>query len=330
MAILEREIRPTKLMKKANLLRSQDMKILDFKKFVSINCPACKSDKFESIFLKNKFKFVKCLKCSTVFINPRPSQNILELYYTKSKSIDFWGNIYKKTQKIRKKKIFKPRVFMIKNILKSYGKMKIDTLMEIGAGYGWFCELARKEKLAKDIFAIEPNPILAQACRKIKNITVIQSTIENYETSKKMDVIVNFEVIEHLFDPRSFLKSCYSLLKKKGIFICSTPNFNGLDIQILGKDSDNVIGPNHINYFNPQSIIRLLKSIGFRNINVETPGMLDTNIIINKMKENKIKNDKFKFFEILSNLNNECLINDFQELLQKYKLSSNMVASSQK
>ena len=74
----------------------------------------------------------------------------------------------------------------------------------------------------------------------------------------------------------------------------------------------------------------MLKSIGFKNIQVSTPGLMDINIIINKIKLGELEKKDYPFFGMLLDLNNEELTNDLQFLLQKYNLSSHMVVSAQK
>ena len=46
------------------------------------------------------------------------------------------------------------------------------------------------------------------------------------EESRRFDVILNMEVIEHVANPTSFLKACFGLLKPNGLMVCSTINRN--------------------------------------------------------------------------------------------------------
>lgn len=326
----EHEIRPPDLMKISSKLHDRDLLMFKKDKMIKVNCPACTSSDYCYLFTKKKFEYVSCNKCLTVFINPRPSQKSLEIFYKSSESMAFWDKIYQKTEMVRKEKIFRPRIKIVKKILKKYNIKNCNKLIEVGCGYGWFCELAREQKLANKIVAIEPSPSFASSCRKIRGIKVIQSTIEKYGHKLDSDIIVNFELIEHLFSPRTFLDSCYKGLRAGGVFICSTPNFYGLDILILKEKSDNVNGPNHLNYFNPTSIELLLKSVGFRNIDVITPGLMDVQIIVNKIRVGELKAKDYPFFGMLIEHGKEDFINEFQSLIQKYKMSSHMVVSAQK
>ncbi len=110
------------------------------------------------------------------------------------------------------------------------------------------------------------------------------------------------------------------------MLIFSTTNGLALDIEMLREKHD-LISPHILNLFNPESITVLLKSVGFRNIKIMTPGLYDISNIIEKSKSNSIAD---KFFSIILNKNNPELIDDMQLLVQKYLLSSHMVVSAQK
>ena len=64
----------------------------------------------------------------------------------------------------------------------------------------------------------------------------------NYQKplKKKFDAITCFELFEHLYDPKYFLKKIYKLLNKNGIFYFTTLNGMGFDIQMLGKYSNSI------------------------------------------------------------------------------------------
>ena len=323
------EIRPTDLLEiRANLYK-EDLHILNKSKKVEIDCPACNSTKYDNFLTIFDYDFVKCSNCRTIFIQKRPTENSLEDFHINSKSGEFWEEIYKKTEIVRKEKIFKPRIKMVNEILKEYGVADCDTMLEVGCGYGWFLELANESKLANNIIAVEPSPKFCKAMKKIPGIEIVQKTFENFPSNISADLIVNFELLSQLFNPRSFLQSCYDRLTSNGVLIFSTTNGLALDVQIL-KEKHDLIAPHILNLFNPDSITILLKSIGFKNIKITTPGLYDFSSIIEKMKSNQLDKTTLPFFDfILKNYNSE-LIEDMQFLIQKHLLSSHMLVSAQK
>jgi len=327
-ALDDKKIRPEKMDNIRARLYNQDLKKIDKKKLLKINCPVCNSKKYKLWTRKMGFNFVICQKCETLFINPKPNEHDLKEFYKNSKSMVYWNEIFRETETIRKEKIFKPRVKLIKKILQEYGVFNCKTMIEVGAGYGWFCELSKKMKLSEKIIAIEPSHMQAESCKKIKGIKVVESTFEEYKEKENPDLIVSFEVLHLLYNPKLFLENCHNQLKQGGIFICTMTNFDGLDIQILKNESDYIV-PTFLTIFNPNSIRFLLKKIGFKKIEITTPGLLDAHIIMNKIKSGKIKKQN-PFFEFLINSNDEKLTDSFQKLIIKHKKSSHMLIVCQK
>ncbi len=160
----DKAIRPDQLMNQYLKLYEKDLVLL--KSYMnSVNCPACDSSNYKQWVLKMGFNFVECNSCSTVYVNPRPNEESLKQFYTSAESQLFWVKIFKNTEKTRIEKIFKPRIKIIEEILKEK-KIKCNRMVEVGAGYGWFSNLAKDNKIAKEIIAIEPSPISASVCRR--------------------------------------------------------------------------------------------------------------------------------------------------------------------
>ena len=100
--------------------------------------------------------------------------------------MNYWAQIYQKTEKSRIKNIFEPRLKLVQKVLDENNFKKINHLVEVGAGYGWFCRLAQKNNLANSITAIEPSEITSKKCKEIPNINVIESTIEKIPKLPKL------------------------------------------------------------------------------------------------------------------------------------------------
>lgn len=91
----------------------------------------------------------------------------------------------------------------------------------------------------------------------------------------KFDTIISTEVIEHLYDPKSFIKFCKKHLKDNGggELIISTPYhgyLKNLVIGILGKwdtHANPLWDGGHIKFWSKRSIYKLLESEGFEVIN---------------------------------------------------------------
>ena len=157
MKFKEKDIRPFDLTKEADLYLKKDLNYLYSKKssFVKVNCPACNSKKKVFLFRKDKFSYYTCIKCGTYYLNPRANYKTLNEFYKNSKLYEFWNNrIFPATEKVRSKKIFKPRVKKILQICKKY-KVNRQKIIDIGAGYGTFCSIIKETNFFKEVIALE-------------------------------------------------------------------------------------------------------------------------------------------------------------------------------
>lgn len=275
----EEDIRKREVFNQYLKMVEEDVKKIfgDERRFSAIDCPACHSNNLEHQFKKIGFSYVLCKNCGTLFANPRPFFEDLNKFYTESDSTTFWvEKFFKPVAEVRREKIFKPRAEFIAN---RFSQNRLGTVGDIGAGFGIFLEELIKLQPEIKAVAIESSIEMAEICRK-KKIEVIPSAVENISGwDGKFDLLTSFELFEHLYDPGLFLEKAYDLLRPGGYLFLSTLNGEGFDIQILWEKSKSIAPPQHLNFFNPDSIKILLESKRFIVKEATTPGKLDWNIV---------------------------------------------------
>jgi 2-polyprenyl-3-methyl-5-hydroxy-6-metoxy-1,4-benzoquinol methylase/ribosomal protein S27E len=326
----EEDTRPAQLMADKQKYVDADRQFLlsQKKEWVEVKCPACDSVKGSVYGEKLGFIYVECNTCGTVYTNPRPSLSLMKEFYAKSQNYDYWNKyIFPATEQVRRDRIFRPRVKRLAEYCRNQG-VSLHTLLEIGAGFGIFCEEMRKEKLFKRIIALEPTADLAQTCR-LKGFEVMEMFIEEVQENEIADVIAAFEVIEHLFSPRNFMGRCARLLKPRGFLILSCPNVRGFDVLTL-RTLSNTFDHEHVNYFHTQSLPVLIKRCGFNVLDMQTPGRLDAQLVRKQAIDEMLDlRDQPFLHEVLIERWEE-LGNSFQEFLSLNKLSSHMLVIAQK
>lgn len=323
----EYDIRPADLKKGQEEAFKKDIdRLLTHRgEFRAVVCPACniRNKWARTIAYRVDLRFVVCDKCGTIFLNPRPTRRLIDQYYTNSEHYKYWAKyIFPKTEKTRREQIFKPRAEMVSVTMSEY-KLIFDkddiNLLDVGAGYGTFCEEIKKHEIFNEVFAVEPS-ILHKECSK-RGIKTYHQPIEKLDT-KGIDCITAFELIEHLFSPKDFLNKCHDILNDQGILILTTPNCHGFDIALLGNKSDQ-INPEHLQLFNINSLSLLLKSCKFKVLEVMTPGKLDVDIVKNKIKDGEYTPEPF--LQSLLNTGDK-----FQKFLADNNLSSHLWVVAQK
>ena len=330
MAVKENDIRPKDLMQENLACIEADRNYLLRRQteWVEVGCPACRHEDNSFYGEKDGFSYVTCAKCKTVYTSPRPSESLLQEFYAQSMNYEYWNKyIFPASNESRKKGIYTPRAEMMIAECERLG-VKGGAFVEVGAGFGSFCEVVRSKNFFNEIIAIEPTIHLAKTCEE-KGFTVLNQMIETVDESLSADVISSFEVIEHLFDPAAFLEKCNRLLRPGGAIFLSCPNYKGFDMSTLGIKSDS-FDHEHINYFHPQSLSILLSRTGFESIKVFTPGKLDASIIRGAMQDGKIDTTGNSFVDFALGEGWDEYGDEFQSFIRENVLSSHMMAVAQK
>lgn len=321
----ERELCPDNLLKGQEEAFARDIQRLQRRiaEFVQVACPACGSESYHFAFEKFRFSYVVCEQCETLFMNPRPSPEIMDFYYQDSENYRYWAKyIFPASEASRREKIHKLWLERIVEYCDRYNISK-DTIMEVGGGFGTFGSLVQESKEFKRVVAVEPTPEMVQACRN-KGLEVIDKRIEDLTGEiESADIIVSFEVIEHLYDPGGFLKQCSKILRSGGLLVLSCPNGKGFDISVLGKESL-AVDPEHVNFFNPDSLRILVESCSFLVKEVTTPGRLDAEFVRTAIREGKLDISNNPFFKRVFFDEWDKLGWPFQIFLAENDLSSHM------
>ena len=114
--------------------------------------------------------------------------------------------------------------FKLKNKLKPLLGINI---LDIGCGGGLLSEpMSRMGANVTGIDASDKNIKIAKLHSKKNKLKInyLCSSPEKLKITKKFDVILNMEIVEHVEDTDFFLKSCSKLLKKNGLMFVATIN----------------------------------------------------------------------------------------------------------
>jgi 2-polyprenyl-6-hydroxyphenyl methylase/3-demethylubiquinone-9 3-methyltransferase len=293
--------------------------------FVEVDCPACELGPRKFVYTAYGFSYQCCLACGTQYISPRPTSKMLAEFYRVSENYAYWAeHIFPPTAQIRREELFKPRARNIADICIE-NAIPRGTLVEVGAGYGLFCEELRKLEIFEKIIALEPSPDLAKVCLD-KGIETIASPYELVSFEAPVDFIVSYEVIEHLFAPPEFVAWAYNALRPGGSILLTCPNIRGFDTILLKQDAV-AVDHEHLNYFHPTSIAQLLERAGFTDIQVSTPGRLDLDLVRRAYRNELVGSEALGPF--LTDIIRRCddkIDSEFQKFLQSTGYSSNMMA----
>ena len=112
--------------------------------------------------------------------------------------------------------------FKLKNKFRPLSGINI---LDIGCGGGLLSEpMSRMGASVTGIDASEKKIAKLHSKKNKLKINYLCSSPEKLKITKKFDVILNMEIVEHVEDIDFFLKSCSKLLKKNGLMFVATIN----------------------------------------------------------------------------------------------------------
>jgi 2-polyprenyl-3-methyl-5-hydroxy-6-metoxy-1,4-benzoquinol methylase len=168
-------------------------------------------DPFAGYKITDTLQKLICANCGLIYFNP-PIYGDKAFYETLSKNA--W---YYETDKWE----FDEAINIIL-------QNKPKSLLEIGCGAG--CFLEKIGNIAESAEGAEINDEALRTCRS-KNLTVFPANISSLNSlgdeSKKYDMVVLFEVLEHLENPSMVFANIDKMLNNNGLLIIAVPNPDG-------------------------------------------------------------------------------------------------------
>jgi 2-polyprenyl-3-methyl-5-hydroxy-6-metoxy-1,4-benzoquinol methylase len=146
----------------------------------------------------------------------------------------------------------------------SYGK-----LLDIGCGLDFFLDAIKP--FCNEVYGEEISEFEARFVRKRLGINVFQGALTDLNLpAEYFDTITMWELLEHVSDPASYLKEVHRILRKGGLVAISTPNFNGFTSKIAKEKWLVINPPEHLFYFTPHTLKKMLEKTGFIIIEIKT------------------------------------------------------------
>ncbi len=232
-----------------------------------MNCPVCNAS--DSVLIRNyhsgkaifqSMNLVRCSACSMVYADPMPSDEILTEYNASYFVTAHGGLTSDPVATAFFSGIAWVRIGHIKRYLKKFG-LTVKKILEIGPGSGYFAGNWLKLQPETKYDAIETDTSCHELLRKLG---VHVTGMDEIKTNKiSYDLMVLSHVVEHVSRPKEFLTAMSSCIKKGGVIFIEVPC---RDWEHKSADEP------HLLFFEKKSMMELLTSLGFSNIQLSYHG----------------------------------------------------------
>ena len=233
-------------------------------------CPVCASIVHTDVLQKGALRLIQCGDCAMVYASPIEESLITGEFYDQLAtpfylSPDKLESDYAAVRFARELKLF--RRFC-----------PSGEVLDVGCSTGAFL-FRLKQQFGTDyhVSGIDvAGPALDHA--ESKGVPVIRESFLSFDAkSKGFDAITFWAVLEHLPDPKAFLRRAAVLLKPGGLCFVLVPNFQSLAMRCLGYKYRYIL-PQHVNYFSLPTLKRLAAQES--NLHLEYAGSCHFNPLV--------------------------------------------------
>lgn len=219
-------------------------------------CPVCGAYKSSTIYADARdpitldhFRVMQCSMCGIAFTAPRPAS--LDRYYP------------------ARYRAYGPVVTGVLQTL--YGmrvsrwarlKLKGASVLEVGSGPGLM--LAAFKRRGWRVLGVERNEAAAETGRTRFGVEIVSTPIEKLPAEARFDLIVLFQVLEHIGEPVALLVECGKRLASGGTLIINVPNFGSWQARFARSKWLHLDVPRHLVHYTPQTLAATLDRAGLK------------------------------------------------------------------
>jgi SAM-dependent methyltransferase len=229
-------------------------------------CPLCKSMAFSDFLTApdrfhlrpQQYQLKRCRTCSCVWLSNPPAPEEMPFHY----GADYYKSVASAGETSAARRWSKQREVIA-------GFRQSGDILDIGCSSGGF--LSTLKGGSWRLHGIEIAPQMAERARLNTGAEVfVGDALSAPFRPESFDVVTCFDVLEHVYQPKSLLEAVFKWLKPGGMFYTTLPNIDSWEARIFGSFWYGLELPRHLFHFSPQSLTYVLGTVGFKKAHIET------------------------------------------------------------
>jgi SAM-dependent methyltransferase len=236
-------------------------------------CPLCNSDRRDFPFClsatgrirrgeQEPYRVARCIECGLHYLYPRLIESAMQEVYRESSYYEGGACGYADTSYTAQEFALRAT---FKRLLQNLAKRGLTGghLLEIGCGYGYLLDEARSFFGRR--VGTEFSPEGAEIARAA-GAEVFIGGIEQVPSEAKFDCVIGTQLIEHVYEPLSFVKRLAGHTKSGGHIILATPDIGGVLRKAMGQRWPSFKVPEHVLYFDYSTLSSLMRRAGLDDV----------------------------------------------------------------
>ena len=236
---------------------------------VGDECPACGSLEIHTLFdgsdrlfatTDRTFLVVECVKCRLIRLYPKPTPLELSSYYPGTYWYDPSAATADRLAEIWRRFVLSDHVRFVRGAIESAPKSGL--VLDVGCGGGLFLrELGLPPGRCAGLDFSATAAAVAWGTNGIP--AVCASLTRAPLAAGSCSVITMFHVLEHLYEPASYIEAARELLAPGGRLVVQVPNASSWQFLLFGSSWNGIDIPRHLIDFRERDLVGLLDECGF-------------------------------------------------------------------
>lgn len=285
------------------------------------DCPACGEAERQPAFDRTGFHYHVCQRCGTLYISPRPTVSAMREYDQESRAGRYRAEYLSRDTASARRDVLRSRSSWVGRLVDEVRGTSSGSYADLGTVYPALLEEVAGLDLFDSVAAVDPFPGLDPG--------LLPPGVAHGDSAPSgLSALTAFEQLERQPSPIEFLQRAVAMLEPGGLLFLTTRSASGFDVRILWDAASHIFVPEHLNLPTTEGMEALLDRVGLEVVELSTPGQLDLEIVQRARREEGVALPPFA--EYLLGNRDQRVHAEFQEFLQKSRLSSHLRVAAQK
>jgi 2-polyprenyl-3-methyl-5-hydroxy-6-metoxy-1,4-benzoquinol methylase len=207
------------------------------------------------------YSLLECKACGLVRLDPLPAPEEVASFYSGSYWFAGGASAAGRLEEIYRRMVLRDHVrFAARAARDSYAP---GTILDVGCSGGLFLRMMR-ERGFPNVLGLDFSTEAARVAREKNGVNVMVGDLTEADIPAQSCALVTmYHVVEHLLDPRAYLRSAARLLQPGGRLIVQVPDRDCWEASLTGANWTGLDVPRHIHVFRSRDLRRLLRDCGF-------------------------------------------------------------------
>lgn len=204
------------------------------------------------------FEYHRCTACNVVFLPDPPVDRLAEIYPP-----TYYAYAGDETSLVQRVKLALDRRRFARLLAGVPGSSL--AALDVGGGDGWVLSTLREVDRRVGRTVVVDLDAEAKARAEARGHESFCGRIEDFDDPGPFDVVLLFNLIEHVADPGAVLRRLAGLLSPSGVILVKTPNVDSLDARLFRhRDWGGYHCPRHWVLFDRPGFVALAERSGLR------------------------------------------------------------------